>query len=470
MSASDQLVAIAKARFDPVTAKHVSFLFGEKDAESHMDRDSLFQLGFTGFQELLKLDARFAPFEKIFFSIAAKEFNRTQQTRGESAHLDASLRVFLPLLSGHLVQSGAQKVLEYLIGAFQVHIYNVGEVLACFMPYHETELFPRILKVLNLQSWPQFAPFKKQNIPMPKQSLIDGCMKDERLMQFVFTIMKRAISTQCMFPSTVSFFTTVLAGVMQTPTGITENFIRTALPSFLDIAACPFADAQQAALTLVMLLVHRAALTPAVVATSMRQLAQAASDALVGPFLGTLSFLWNVGHPRDPAEDEAAARMPVMEDAVVVALMKLGWKDAGVRLRLEQLVARCPLEAHAALLTEALLANLPAADLAAEPEAEEAADSLPAHARRLLELLAKHHGKALDRGLAMYLRSETVRLAAPRPAGRGCPVRALLERVFADTTHRLVALTPPPPLPPRALRPPNPQVSQLRTDWLPCCP
>lgn len=160
-SATQQLIGLAKARFDPVESKGVTFLFENDREAARMDREALFQLGVAGFQELVKTDQRFSAFERALFSPSAKEIRRTMETQSANATIDTALHSFLPLLSGYLTLPAAHKVMEYLVRHLQVHLLNVSDVLAAFLPYHETALFPRILAVLNLQS----APLSPLRIP-----------------------------------------------------------------------------------------------------------------------------------------------------------------------------------------------------------------------------------------------------------------------------------------------------------------
>lgn len=35
--------------------------------------------------------------------------------------------------------------------SFHIHLYNVDSLLACILPYHDTNFFVRVLQLLNIQ-------------------------------------------------------------------------------------------------------------------------------------------------------------------------------------------------------------------------------------------------------------------------------------------------------------------------------
>ena len=43
----------------------------------------------------------------------------------------------------------AQKCLEHLIRHYQIHIFNVTDIMRCILPFHNTKFFARMIKLLR---------------------------------------------------------------------------------------------------------------------------------------------------------------------------------------------------------------------------------------------------------------------------------------------------------------------------------
>ena len=96
-----------------------SFLF-EPSVAASQDFDSLYQLCHEGFQELCRLDFRFAGFANSIFSEQSKYEDRTQMTAAQSQRLDVVLEEFLHLVGSKLLLKPAHKALEWLVRRFRL--------------------------------------------------------------------------------------------------------------------------------------------------------------------------------------------------------------------------------------------------------------------------------------------------------------------------------------------------------------
>ncbi|KAI6147846.1 hypothetical protein BKA82DRAFT_4145263 [Pisolithus tinctorius] len=81
-------------------------------------------------------------FEQTLFSDAAKNMDRTLQTKEVTTNLDRTINAFLVLLGPWLMEAPTSKVLEWL--------FNVDAVLALFLPYHESPHFVKMLSILHI--------------------------------------------------------------------------------------------------------------------------------------------------------------------------------------------------------------------------------------------------------------------------------------------------------------------------------
>ena len=58
----------------------------------------------------------------------------------------------------------AKKCLEHLIRHYQVHIFNVADIMRCILPFHHTKDFARVIKILRFTGT---APATSCPSPMP---------------------------------------------------------------------------------------------------------------------------------------------------------------------------------------------------------------------------------------------------------------------------------------------------------------
>lgn len=135
--------------------------------------------GCTGLEELLGIEPAFLEFQDTLFSSASLTMERSVQSREVNQKLDASISLFLSRLCPYFLLKPAHKCLEWLIhryerqsGAcsvppdrkpdvvdnvlclacsFHIQLYNIDSLLACILPYHDTNMFVRVLQLLKIQ-------------------------------------------------------------------------------------------------------------------------------------------------------------------------------------------------------------------------------------------------------------------------------------------------------------------------------
>ena len=92
--------------FEPRVATGQSFL-------------TIYTLCYEGFEDLCRLDSRFAQFNTTLFSEQSQEEDRTQLTAGENEQLDKRIEAFLRLAGSRLRLMPAIKAVEWLIRRFR---------------------------------------------------------------------------------------------------------------------------------------------------------------------------------------------------------------------------------------------------------------------------------------------------------------------------------------------------------------
>jgi hypothetical protein len=110
-----------------------SYLFTGRDADVH-DLDSIHALASNAFAQLSSLSPAFTArtiklasdgsslsvdFDQTLFSEAARNVDRTMQSREANANLDRTLNAFLSLLGPWLMEAPTSKVLEWLVRRFR---------------------------------------------------------------------------------------------------------------------------------------------------------------------------------------------------------------------------------------------------------------------------------------------------------------------------------------------------------------
>ena len=121
---ASQLAQIRAHSTNPLDLKaqkkaHSRSLLYEPGLAATQDFDSLFQLCYEGFQELCRMDLRFAGFANNLFSEQSKQEDRTQMTAAQNQQLDVVLEEFLHLVGSKLLLRPALKAVEWLVRRFR---------------------------------------------------------------------------------------------------------------------------------------------------------------------------------------------------------------------------------------------------------------------------------------------------------------------------------------------------------------
>ena len=151
MSLAEQLERLqipGQAIIQKVTSKTVSLLFDTRTAAS-LDNDAVQNIGYDGFKEILSIDAVFGQFEHLFDANSV-HFQRNLQEESIVKKISEKLSNFLTLLSPYVLLKPAQKMLEWLIRRYQIHIHDKDAFMACMLPYHETILFGRTVQLFGV--------------------------------------------------------------------------------------------------------------------------------------------------------------------------------------------------------------------------------------------------------------------------------------------------------------------------------
>ena len=98
---------------------HSQSLIFESSVATSQDFDTIYQICSEGFEDLCRLDLRFASYSNSIFSEQSKNEDRTQMTKAQNEQLDVALEGFLGLVSGKLMLKPAIKAVEWLVRRFR---------------------------------------------------------------------------------------------------------------------------------------------------------------------------------------------------------------------------------------------------------------------------------------------------------------------------------------------------------------
>lgn len=173
-----------------------SLLFDPKEAAC-MDRSTFYALGCTGLEELLGIEPAFLEFQDTLFSKASLTLERSVQSKEVNEKLDAGISLFLTRLTPYFLLKPAHKCIEWLVHRFHIQLYNPDSLLACVLPYHDTKVFVRVLQLLNIKEatnrWNWLHCLQKPGVPLSKGALITHCYSDLGFMDFICTLVTKAI-------------------------------------------------------------------------------------------------------------------------------------------------------------------------------------------------------------------------------------------------------------------------------------
>ena len=119
-----QLAQIRAQGANPLDLKaqkkaHSQSLLFDAHVAATQDFDTIFWICNEGFQDLCRLDPRFAEFSQSIFSEQSKQADRTQMTALQNSQLDKNLEGFLGMICGKLLLKPALKTVEWLIRRFR---------------------------------------------------------------------------------------------------------------------------------------------------------------------------------------------------------------------------------------------------------------------------------------------------------------------------------------------------------------
>jgi U3 small nucleolar RNA-associated protein 10 len=219
--------------------KRASLLFDPKEAAG-LKRETIYQIGLDGLEELITKNQAFEKFKKTLFYITSKKFERSVETAEANKKLDKNIRQFLLLLSPYFSLSCAHKTLEWLINRYSIHEYNREDVLMMILPYHESNIFVRVVQLLkfkdNNDSCFWLKSVQKKGVHLTKQNLLNHAASDVYFIKFVSKFIALLIKQHekpSLLTIAFNFYCTVFTGAIEYSKEVNEAQISQMLPSLI---------------------------------------------------------------------------------------------------------------------------------------------------------------------------------------------------------------------------------------------
>ncbi|KAA0203085.1 hypothetical protein HAZT_HAZT005708 [Hyalella azteca] len=184
----------------------------------------IIQASISGFNDLVKLNGKFGKYKHLF-SEESKHVQRFVADSDTNKVLDEAIEGFLLLLSPYfLTLTPALKAMEWLLQRYAIHEMNVDAVMMCILPYYESPLFLRTVKVLNLKQvgssgeqnrWNWLLRAQQSGMLLVKSIMYDQWVHNPAFRLFCNKYIKKVIKVHdrdCDAQHAINFFTTTVVG------------------------------------------------------------------------------------------------------------------------------------------------------------------------------------------------------------------------------------------------------------------
>ncbi|KXN83997.1 U3 small nucleolar RNA-associated protein 10 [Leucoagaricus sp. SymC.cos] len=213
-----------------------SYLFTGRDADQH-DLDSIFALGTNAFLKLCSVDQRLKRYEHELFSDRARAVDRTLLGKEEDEKLGGSIAQFLGLLGPWLLEAPTARVIEWLVRRFRIHEFNVENLLALFLPYHDTAQFAKLVTILHVKpssTWSFLLPFKSAAQNVPRVSLVTEMLRNTDVARFITSLLPSALKENRSHRVLLAFNAATLHEFIFRSKALSEGTMAYLLPALLE--------------------------------------------------------------------------------------------------------------------------------------------------------------------------------------------------------------------------------------------
>ncbi|KAK3612581.1 hypothetical protein CHS0354_042081 [Potamilus streckersoni] len=271
--------------------RKVSLLFDPKEAAS-IDRETFYALGTNGLEELITLYEGFQEYEGSLYAESSLTFERSVQTKEVNQKLDETINRFLIHLSPYCLLKPAHKALEWLIYRYHIHHYNMDDLILCFLPYHESRIFIRVIQLFRFDSktgtkWDWLQPMQSSGVHLSSITLRNHCRTNPAFLNFICDMVSKSLKVYDTAKSQIpqlkvlfSFYTTTIIGVLEL-NNVTETLVSLLLPLLSNGLRSHILDYRVASYMILSQLLHKTKLKWSLLKTLQQVLCKFASGELL---------------------------------------------------------------------------------------------------------------------------------------------------------------------------------------------
>ncbi|XP_069672379.1 HEAT repeat-containing protein 1 [Periplaneta americana] len=226
-----------------------SLLFDPREA-AKFDRETFYDIGVSGLEELIKLNPRFEEFQRNLFDLASQSFERSVEDKKANKVLNKLIRRFLLLLSPYFLLKASHKALEWLVNRYHIESFNVDDVMGLILPYHDTRMFVRVVQMIELSDtsgrWHWLHPIQGPGVPLSKTALLNRCASDQAFLHFICKLAADAVKEYGdkagVLSTLLAFHCTTVVGALQHVKRVGELQVTYILKSLLGGVTSPVLD------------------------------------------------------------------------------------------------------------------------------------------------------------------------------------------------------------------------------------
>eukprot|EP01114_Cavostelium_apophysatum_P019937 TRINITY_DN6557_c0_g1_i2.p1 TRINITY_DN6557_c0_g1~~TRINITY_DN6557_c0_g1_i2.p1 ORF type:complete len:2043 (+),score=611.24 TRINITY_DN6557_c0_g1_i2:150-6278(+) len=274
---SSLALQLQKLQTTGVARRKASLLFDINQA-ANIDLETLHTIALEGLEELERQDDRFTSFRETLLSRDYVSIDRDVRTKDWNQKLDQSISEFLRLLSPFFLLRPAHKILEYFIRRYRIHEYNADSVMSGIIPYHETNIFARMVQLLTLsKTWEFLEPTRKTGTPLDHKTLVTRCSIELSLPEFIGESVKTAASTGTAYKGLFSFWGVLMSQAVMEAKRV-DAILNRILPYVLEGLKSRKVDYQTASFMIVSSVATKTPLTPALLESVLSAIATGATS------------------------------------------------------------------------------------------------------------------------------------------------------------------------------------------------
>ena len=203
-----------------------TILYEQRQAEQ-MGVDMLLDRAENGLMELITKSKRFAQYSHSLFSRKALNTDRETLVAEELVALNRQIHNFLGEVASYLLQPAALSCLEYLFRKYQIHIYNVHDLLYCCLPYHRTDVFRKIIALLYVRGtkWNWVEGLQKTDSVFERSLFTKQCIRNPTFLNFILQTSKDNALKEHSSSNLTSFLFFVISEYIAFQTSISEELM-----------------------------------------------------------------------------------------------------------------------------------------------------------------------------------------------------------------------------------------------------